>query len=62
MENEELKEGEDYYFDEGGLLVFTAAYLIRRGTCCENGCRHCPYGFNDPAKSPGPKAKNDFEK
>ena len=26
-----------------GLLVMTAAFLAERGTCCEQGCRHCPY-------------------
>ena len=26
-----------------GLFVFTAAYLAARGTCCDSGCRHCPY-------------------
>lgn len=33
----------DFYFDAGGLMVFTAAYHLRRGHCCGNGCRHCPY-------------------
>jgi len=33
----------DFYFDTAGLMVFTAAYLRRRGYCCESGCRHCPY-------------------
>lgn len=33
----------DYYFDPGGLMVFTEAYHRRRGYCCESGCRHCPY-------------------
>jgi len=37
-----LKEGHDYYM-EAGALVFTASYLKRRGYCCDNGCRHCPY-------------------
>ena len=37
-----LREGEDYYVD-GGAMVFTAAYHLRRGYCCESGCRHCPY-------------------
>jgi hypothetical protein len=37
-----LVEGEDYYW-EGSAMVFTAAYLRRRGFCCESGCRHCPY-------------------
>jgi len=36
----------DYYIDDGDL-VFTAAYLRKRGYCCESGCRHCPYGFNN---------------
>jgi len=36
-------EPEDYYF-EGPNLVFTAAYHLKRGSCCHSGCRHCPYG------------------
>jgi hypothetical protein len=38
-------EGKDYYL-EGGLMVFTERFLLRRGYCCESGCRHCPYGFS----------------
>jgi len=26
-----------------GLFVMTATYLWARGTCCESGCRHCPW-------------------
>ena len=37
-----LVEGTDYDV-ENGLYVFTASYLKRRGYCCDNGCRHCPY-------------------
>jgi hypothetical protein len=33
---------EDYYF-ENGLMVFTEAYHRKRGFCCGNRCRHCPY-------------------
>jgi len=33
----------DYYFNTDGLMVFTAAYHLRRGYCCGNDCRHCPY-------------------
>jgi hypothetical protein len=40
-----LIEGEDYYY-ENGLMVFTAGYHLRRGYCCERGCRHCPYGYS----------------
>lgn len=37
-----LVEGEDYYL-ESGLMVFTALYHLKRGYCCDSGCRHCPY-------------------
>ncbi len=45
MAEDELQFGEDYYFNADGLMVFTAAYLLKRGYCCESGCLHCPYGF-----------------
>ncbi len=32
------------YLDPGtGLYVLTAVELAARGTCCDSGCRHCPY-------------------
>jgi hypothetical protein len=40
-----LKE-DNYYFSEDGLVVFTEKYHKKRGYCCENKCKHCPYGFN----------------
>lgn len=44
--NDPLTEGEDYYF-EGGYFVFTEKYHLKRGYCCKNGCRHCPYKKNN---------------
>jgi hypothetical protein len=41
--NPKLVEGADYYIDPSGLFVFTGEYLLKRGYCCEKGCRHCPY-------------------
>ncbi|MDX6765740.1 MAG: DUF5522 domain-containing protein [Candidatus Methylacidiphilales bacterium] len=38
----QLQPEADFYL-ENGLVVFTAAYLLKRGHCCESGCRHCPY-------------------
>lgn len=32
----------DYYM-EGERVIFTALFHIKRGECCGNGCRHCPY-------------------
>ena len=43
-----LIEHIDYYI-ENGLYVFTEHYLEKRGYCCKNGCRHCPYGFKKGA-------------
>jgi uncharacterized protein (TIGR00290 family) len=40
-------ENQDYYY-ENGFIVFTEAYHLKRGYCCESGCRHCPYGFRKP--------------
>lgn len=45
---------DDYYYSPEGYVVFTEKYLLKRGYCCQNGCRHCPYGFN--------KSKGRFEK
>jgi hypothetical protein len=41
---------DDYYFTDDGLMVFTEKYHLKRGHCCKNGCRHCPYGFNKKNK------------
>lgn len=35
--------GKHYYYNEKGYMVFTAEYLLLRGFCCGNGCKHCPY-------------------
>jgi Family of unknown function (DUF5522) len=39
-----LQTGEDGYIDPtSGLFVLTARALWSRGSCCDQGCRHCPY-------------------
>jgi hypothetical protein len=37
-----LVENVDYTI-EAGNLVFSRWYHLKRGSCCGNGCRHCPY-------------------
>lgn len=48
---------------EEGLLVFTAAYHLKRGYCCGSGCRHCPFGHvNVPqaqGQTPPPQDSDD---
>ena len=41
----------DFYTDDQGLVVFTAAYHLKRGHCCENNCRHCPYDHDSQART-----------
>lgn len=43
--SEPLKEGEDFYYNTEGYFVFTAAWHVKKGYCCGNGCRHCPFDF-----------------
>ena len=42
-----LDEGDDFYFNPDGLVVFTAEYLLNRGYCCGNGCKNCPYDYKN---------------
>jgi hypothetical protein len=52
---DKFAEGEDYYY-ENGKLVFTASYLMSRNFCCGNGCKHCPYNY-EQVKNPEKKLK-----
>ncbi len=45
-----LIEGEDYYFNEKGLMVFTEKFHLDKGSCCGNGCLHCPYEYSGIAE------------
>lgn len=42
----------DYYLDSRGLMVFTERYHLRRGHCCGNACRHCPFDEAGSAQVP----------
>ncbi len=49
-----LTEGLHYYISDDGYVVFTEKYHLDKGYCCGNGCRHCPYHFEnvpEPRKS-----------
>jgi len=54
VEQVELIEGEDYYVEDG-LMVLTKRYHLRRGYCCDNGCRHCPYRETEKHVADGTK-------
>ena len=49
-----LIEGIDFYYNELGYMVLTAAYHVKNGKCCGNGCINCPYDYKEvpePRKS-----------
>lgn len=54
--------GENTYRDPvTGYTVFTEEFLLKRRSCCGNGCRHCPYGHeNVPPGQPKKKFNSAF--
>lgn len=42
---QQLVEGEDYYYNDQGYIVLTENFHLKKGYCCGNGCKHCPYEF-----------------
>lgn len=45
-----MEEGVDFYFNEQGLMVLTAAFLKKRGYCCRNKCSNCPWNYGKEKK------------
>lgn len=44
--NDKCIDKEDYYTSEEGYIIFTEKYHLKRGFCCKNNCKHCPYGYD----------------
>jgi hypothetical protein len=45
-------EKDEYYFTPEGYIVFTEKYHLKRGYCCQNNCRHCPWRKRRGEKKP----------
>ena len=58
LKNSMLTESKDYYF-ENGLMVFTRSFLLKRGYCCNNGCKNCPYLFKSLMQTEQPNSNYD---
>lgn len=39
-------DDDEFYYSPEGYIIFTEKYLKKRGYCCKNGCKHCPYDFD----------------
>ena len=57
-----MEEEVDYYFNEGGLMVFTSVYHLKRGYCCKNKCKHCPWKFGKITEKDLLKSANKISK
>jgi hypothetical protein len=51
-----MEDQDDWIIDSNGFYVATRSFLIRRGYCCANQCRNCPYinWRNSPTWEPLP--------
>jgi hypothetical protein len=38
-----MENSTDWVIDSNGFYIATRSFLIRRGYCCANQCRNCPY-------------------
>jgi len=46
------EKGEDAYIDPtSGYQVLTSQAHLKRGTCCGNRCRHCPFEYANVPKN-----------
>jgi hypothetical protein len=51
-----MQGSDDWIIDANGFYIATRSFLIRRGYCCANECRNCPYinWRNSPTWEPLP--------
>jgi hypothetical protein len=55
-----LVENIDYVIDKkSGLMILTSYFLSKRGYCCGNNCKNCPY---HPKSTKGNKILDDSHK
>ncbi|WP_232516361.1 DUF5522 domain-containing protein [Chitinophaga caeni] len=43
-------------------MVLTAKFHLERGHCCGNGCKHCPYNYENVPEPKKTKLLNDRQK
>ena len=45
MKKKSLEE-DDFYYSNDGYIIFTENYHLKRGSCCQSNCKHCPFGYD----------------
>ena len=48
--NTDKLDKDEYYQSKEGYIIFTEKYHLKRGYCCNNNCKHCPYKEEDKKK------------
>ena len=65
LHQQAIDQGSNKYIDPAtGFTVFTELLQLKRGNCCGNKCRHCPYGWDQVPGAPPREAKlesGDFD-
>ena len=61
MSKKNFIESVDYYL-ENGKVIMTEKYLIEKGPCCGNGCRHCCFWPRHTRGAIEIKREKDIEK
>ena len=44
---------DEYYYAKEGYIIFTEKYHLKRGYCCNNNCKHCPYNKKEKERKNG---------
>ena len=58
----ELIENIDYYINADGYVVLTEKYHLDKGYCCGNGCKHCPFQYENVPEPRRSELKSFSEK
>jgi len=52
-----MLDNADFYLNGEGLMVFTEAYHFKRGYCCKNKCKNCPWKYGQQKNKNNQKKK-----
>jgi hypothetical protein len=50
-----------HYYIDGQNIVFTEIYHYLKGKCCNNGCKHCAYGYNNKSMHIDTQCKSEVK-
>jgi hypothetical protein len=58
LHDEAVAKDQNFYIDPAtGFIVMTSVGLTRRGKCCNQKCRHCPYKKDEKVLASEPESR-----